>query len=262
MPAVTPLAAGAVDCQVVPLLVSTFPAVLGATNEGVDVPLPNMTLLAVSVERPVPPLAIGNVPVTPVVKGNPVAFVNVPLVGVPNIGVTSVGLVDNTVLPEPVEVVTPVPPLATGNVPVTPVDKGKPVKLVAVPPEGVPNAPPFTTGAPAVPTLTAKAVATPVPSPETPVEIGRPVALVKVALVGVPNIGVTNVGLVDNTVLPVPVEVVTPVPPLATGNAVPDKVIANVPLVVIGEPATDKNVGTVAATLVTVPLPLAVEFMV
>ena len=35
----------------------------------------------------------------------------------PKIGVTSVGEVDNTVLPEPVEVVTPVPPFATFNVP-------------------------------------------------------------------------------------------------------------------------------------------------
>lgn len=32
----------------------------------------------------------------------------------------SVGLADNTVLPVPVEVVTPVPPLATARVPVTP----------------------------------------------------------------------------------------------------------------------------------------------
>lgn len=37
----------------------------------------------------------------------------------PRIGVTSVGDVDKTLLPEPVEVVTPVPPLATGRVPVT-----------------------------------------------------------------------------------------------------------------------------------------------
>ena len=48
---------------------------------------------------------------------------------------------------------------------------------------------------------------------------------------------------------------VIPVPPLATGNAVPDSVIANVPLVVIGDPLTDRNDGTVAATLVTDPLP-------
>ena len=72
---------------------------------------------ALAVVWPVPPLAMGSVPVTPVVKGNPVALVNVTLVGVPNIGVTNVGEVLNTTLPVPVEVVTPVPPLATANVP-------------------------------------------------------------------------------------------------------------------------------------------------
>ena len=72
---------------------------------------------ALAVVCPVPPLAMGSVPVTPVVKGNPVALVSVTLVGVPNIGVTNVGEVLNTTLPVPVEVVTPVPPLATANVP-------------------------------------------------------------------------------------------------------------------------------------------------
>ena len=38
-----------------------------------------------------------------------------------------------------------------------------PVKLVTVPPEGVPNAPPFTTKAPEEPVLTPNAVTTPVP---------------------------------------------------------------------------------------------------
>jgi hypothetical protein len=55
-----------------------------------------------------------------------------PDVGVPRIGVTRVGEVLNTLFPEPVDVVTPVPPLVTGNVPVTPVVKGKPVALVKV----------------------------------------------------------------------------------------------------------------------------------
>ena len=55
-----------------------------------------------------------------------------------------------------------------------------PVKFVTVPEEGVPNTPPLITGEPAVPTLTARAVATPVPSPDTPVEMGKPVALVSV----------------------------------------------------------------------------------
>ena len=89
---------------------------------------------------PVPPLVAGKVPVTPVLKGRPVAFVSVTDVGVPKTGVTSVGLVERTLLPEPVEVVTPVPPLATGSVPVTPVVKGKPVAFVRTPEAGVPSA--------------------------------------------------------------------------------------------------------------------------
>ena len=44
---------------------------------------------------------------------------------------------------------------------------------------------------------------------------------------GVPKIGVVNDGLVDSTLDPLPVEVVTPVPPLATFS-VPDRVIAPV----------------------------------
>lgn len=76
-----------------------------ATNAGVVVP--------------VPPLATGSVPVTPVVSGSPVKFVATPEAGVPSAGVTSVGEFDNTTFPEPVDVVTPVPPLATAKVPAT-----------------------------------------------------------------------------------------------------------------------------------------------
>jgi hypothetical protein len=86
-------------------------------------------------------------------------------------GVTKVGEVLNTLLPEPVLVVTPVPPFKTGKVPVTPVVKGSPVALVSTAAEGVPRA------------------------------------------------GVVKVGLELNTTLPVPVLVVTPVPPERTGNA-------------------------------------------
>ena len=61
-----------------------------------------------------------NVAAEPVVfwfsVGN-VQFVNVPDVGVPSMGVTNVGLVDKTTEPEPVELVTPVPPAAAGKVP-------------------------------------------------------------------------------------------------------------------------------------------------
>lgn len=60
-----------------------------------------------------------------------------------------------TVLPR--ALATPVPS------PLTPVEIGRPVALVRVPEDGVPKAPPLTTTDPAVPTLTPKAVATPVP---------------------------------------------------------------------------------------------------
>jgi len=117
-------------------------------------------------------------PLTPVLIGKPVALVKVPEAGVPKAGVTRVGLLANTKAPEPVSSVTAEARLALDGVP--------------------------------------RNVATPVPRPETPVEIGRPVRLVAVPEAGVPNAGVTNVGEFDNTTLPVPVEAVTPVPPLAT----------------------------------------------
>ena len=62
-----------------PLEVNTLPVVLGATKLGADVPLPNMTLLAVRVVKLVPPLATGSVPVTFVVRfANVVDVVPVP----------------------------------------------------------------------------------------------------------------------------------------------------------------------------------------
>ena len=68
-------------------------------------------------------------------------------VATPKTGVVKVGEVDKTTLPEPVAVVTPVPPLATGSVPeklvaVTPVNPAPlPEKLVAVnAPDKVPPA--------------------------------------------------------------------------------------------------------------------------
>ena len=78
-------------------------------------------------------------PEIPVETGSPVQLVRVPDCGVPNIGVTNVGDVESTTLPVPVLPVTPVPPLATGKVPVTPVVNGNPVQLVNVPDCGVPN---------------------------------------------------------------------------------------------------------------------------
>ena len=84
----------------------------------VPVPYAAPPAVAVAVEL-VPPLAIGRVPVTPAVNGRPVALVKTRAVGVPSAGVTRVGLLDSTTFTVPVLVVTPVPPLATANVPAT-----------------------------------------------------------------------------------------------------------------------------------------------
>ena len=93
------LVAGAVDCHVVPLLVSTLPFVPGATTWNAEVPLPSRTLFVVNVAAPVPPLATGRVPVTSEAKFTLLAVnADVPLP-----------------LRTPVSVVAPVPPEATGN---------------------------------------------------------------------------------------------------------------------------------------------------
>jgi hypothetical protein len=104
--------------------------------------------------------------------GSPVAFVRTPEDGVPKAGVTSVGDVPNTKAPDPVSPVTVAAKFALDGV--------------------------------------AKNVATPVPNPDTPVEMGKPVALVNVADEGVPNAGVTSVGEVASTMLPLPVAVSHP----------------------------------------------------
>ena len=59
-------------------------------------------MAACAVVCPVPPFAMGSVPLTPLDSGRPVQFVNVPEVGVPKIGVTKVGEVANTKEPDPV----------------------------------------------------------------------------------------------------------------------------------------------------------------
>jgi hypothetical protein len=180
---VPPPAEGVVDCHVDPLEVKTLPEVPGATVCGADVPLPSRTLLAVSVVAPVPPLATGRVPVTPVVKGSPVVLVSTPEAGVPRAGVTSEGELAKTTAPVPVEVVPPVPPLATARVPAK----------VIVPPE--------VTGPPEV--------VSPVVPPETSTLVTVP-----------PEAGVLDTQLVPSevSILPEVPTAVTPVPPLATGK--------------------------------------------
>ena len=66
----------------------------------------------------------------------------------------------------------------------------------------------------------------------TKLAVVYPVQVVKTPDVGVPSKGVTKVGDVLNTLLPLPVELVTPVPPFDTAR-VPDSVTAPV-LVVDG----------------------------
>ena len=65
-------------------------------------------------------VAVAALPVVFWFKVGKVQLARLPDCGVPKMGVVNVGLVESTTLPEPVEVVTPVPPLATGKVPVTP----------------------------------------------------------------------------------------------------------------------------------------------
>ena len=118
-------------------------------------------------------------PVTPVVKGRPVALVRTPLVGVPRRGVTSVGLVANTADPVPVSSVRAPKRLAELNDPndaAFPTEVTAPVKLALV-----------------VTLLAVNAVAV-------------PVMFVPTNALGVPSAGVTSVGLVSITkVVPVPV---------------------------------------------------------
>ena len=80
---------------------------------------PKLVKAPEAVVEPVPPLATDNVPVVPATIGRPVALVRVTAEGVPRFGVVNVGLVERTTEPVPVDEVTPVPPLATGRVPVT-----------------------------------------------------------------------------------------------------------------------------------------------
>lgn len=177
-----------------------------------QVPSPRQNVLD---DALVPPFRLdtGKLPVTPVDNGKPVAFVSVTLVGVPKTGVVSVGLVDRTTLPVPVLVVTPVPPLATANVPVSVM---VPDVVIGPPVVDKPVVPPATLTDVTVPALAAGVAQVPSPRqkvvldalvpllrfvtgrlPVMPVVNGKPVALVSVTLAGVPSVGVVIVGLVN-----------------------------------------------------------------
>lgn len=169
-----------------------------------------------AVEAFVPPLAIGNTPVTPVVKGKPVALVNTADEGVPKSGVTSVGDVANTAEPEPVSSVKAARSWAEVNEPsdvALPTEVTAPVKLALVT---------------ADPAIRPKAV---------------PVMLVATMALGVPRLGVTNVGELANTSEPVPVSSVTAARKLAD-EGVPKNVATPVP-----RPATPVEIGKPVALI-------------
>ena len=147
----------------------------------------------------------------------PVMFVPTSADGVPRSGVTSVGLVANTAEPEPVSSVSAVARLEELNDPkdvVLPTEVTTPVKLalvttvVELPTEVTPPV----KLAFVVTLLAVKDVAV-------------PVMFVPISADGVPRLGVTSVGLSLKTTEPVPVEDVTPVPPLTTGR-VPSMCVA------------------------------------
>jgi hypothetical protein len=85
-----------VDATAVPRVIilapiTGVPFIVGLVIVGlvmVGLVLKTLFPVPVDVETPVPPFATGKIPVTPVVNGNPVTYVIVPLVGVPKLGVT------------------------------------------------------------------------------------------------------------------------------------------------------------------------------
>lgn len=231
-----------------PVLVSPVVVIAGKLTvpaENVATPL-NEPVVAATVppDRFVAVVAVTALPPIDREVAVPVMFVPTKAEGVPNAGVTKVGLVDNTTLPVPVLVVTPVPPFATANVP---------LKVIA----------------PAVAVAGVKPVVPPlnVDTPELLTTLFTN-AVVAICVVSVPRVAVGAVGVpvsagdTASTTPPVPVEaVVEPVPPFATGNAVPDNETARVPDVVKGLPVTERNVGTVIPTLVTVPVPAPIAVL-
>ena len=71
---------------------------------------------AAFVVAPVPPLARGKVPVTPVASGNPVALVNTPDAGVPKAGAVKIGEVNVLFVKVSVPAIVASVPVAAGKV--------------------------------------------------------------------------------------------------------------------------------------------------
>jgi hypothetical protein len=124
-----------VKSMLVPLVVGTdVPRTIFCVDDHTDPSAVNSTLPAEPTDvRLVPPLAIGKVPVTPVVNGKPVALVRVADVGVPSAPPLVMKAPD-----DPTFTARAVATLAPS--PDTPVDIGNPVALVNVAESGVPRA--------------------------------------------------------------------------------------------------------------------------
>ena len=105
-----------------------------ATKPGVDVPVPPLATAKVPANVTAPVVAVAGVkPVEPAL--NEVT----PLLPVDaTVWFGHVPVIDTFVPATSEGVAVPLPPLATGKMPVTPVVKGRPVKFVAVPEDGVP----------------------------------------------------------------------------------------------------------------------------
>jgi len=192
------------------------------------------------VNTPVVAVVAPTVPLM-LIEAVPVKLVTTPDAGVPSAGVTKVGDVANTAEPVPVssvkapsswadvnepreaafptEVTIPVRFAFVCTVAALPIDVTPPVKFALV-----------------VTLLAVKAVAV-------------PEMFVPTNAVGVPRSGLTKVGLFDSTTLVVPVEDVTPVPPLATAK-VPASVTTPVVAVFGVSPVVPaENEDTAAAAL-------------
>ena len=178
---------------------------------------------ATFVVAPVPPFAIGKVPVTPVDNGKPVAFVNTPDAGVPKAGAVKVGEVKVLFVKVSVPANVAKVPEAAGKVIAVPVPATAGAEMVAVPDED-----------PAKATEVAEAT---------------------------PKVGVTKVGEVANTNAPEPVSPVTAAAKLAL-DGVANQVSTPVPNPVISDTAGLAYVNVPVPVFFKYPAPLLNEPMV
>ena len=116
--------AGAMTAAVVMLVVKPLALIVMTGIAVLEPVVPAVATVASVVALPTDvtsPVRLALVVTVPAVSPEavPVMFVPSKKLGVPRFGVTSVGLLDSTTFVVPVDVVTPVPPLATTKVPAT-----------------------------------------------------------------------------------------------------------------------------------------------